>query len=98
MMLLRLSPIIPFNVINYVAAVSAISLANYCLALIGILPGTILYIFLGASAGSLADSARSGDNKTITIMVVIVGAFFGIFAVVLTSYYAKMELNRVSAQ
>jgi uncharacterized membrane protein YdjX (TVP38/TMEM64 family) len=97
-MLLRLSPIIPFNAINYVAGVSAISLANYCLALIGILPGTILFIFLGASAGSLTDSAGSGDNKTVTIIVVVVGAFFGIFAVVLTSYYAKKELNRVSTQ
>lgn len=98
MTLLRLSPIIPFNAINYVAGVSAISLVYYCLALVGILPGTILYIFLGASAGSLADSASSGDNVTITIIVVTVGAVFGIFAVVLTSYYAKKELHRVSAQ
>jgi uncharacterized membrane protein YdjX (TVP38/TMEM64 family) len=42
MVLLRLSPIIPFNVVNYLAGVSAISLANYCMALVGILPGTIL--------------------------------------------------------
>jgi uncharacterized membrane protein YdjX (TVP38/TMEM64 family) len=97
MVLLRLSPIIPFNAINYVAGVSAISLANYCMALVGILPGTTLYVFLGASAGSLADSANSGDNMTVTVIVVVVGAVFGIFAVVLTSYYAKKELNRVSA-
>jgi len=95
MTLLRLSPIIPFNAVNYIAGVTAISFVNYCIALFAILPGTILYVFLGASAGSLADSANSDDNMTITIIVVVVGAVFGIFAIVLTSIYAKRELNKV---
>eukprot|EP00540_Astrosyne_radiata_P010624 CAMPEP_0116835700 /NCGR_PEP_ID=MMETSP0418-20121206/7690_1 /TAXON_ID=1158023 /ORGANISM="Astrosyne radiata, Strain 13vi08-1A" /LENGTH=407 /DNA_ID=CAMNT_0004465395 /DNA_START=48 /DNA_END=1271 /DNA_ORIENTATION=- len=99
MTLLRLSPIIPFNAINYIAGVTAISLTSYALALIAILPGTVLYVFLGASAGSLADSAMSGsDNTTVTIIVVAVGCVFGIFAIGLTSYYAKKELNRVIAE
>ena len=97
MTLLRLSPIIPFNAINYIAGVTAISLMNYCLALFAILPGTILYVFLGASAGSLADSANSNDNMTVTIVVIVVGIVFGIGAVALTSFYAKKELTRVSA-
>lgn len=98
MTLLRLSPIIPFNAINYIAGVTSISFVNYCIALFAILPGTTLYVFLGASAGSLADSASSGDNTTVTIIVIVVGAVFGIFAIVLTSIYAKRELNRVIAQ
>lgn len=64
--LLRLSPIIPFNVINYVGGVTAISLKNYSLALIGILPGTILYCFIGASAGSLVDTEDGTTNSTVT--------------------------------
>jgi uncharacterized membrane protein YdjX (TVP38/TMEM64 family) len=98
MLLLRLSPIIPFNVINYIASATAISFWNYCAACIGILPGTVLYCFLGASAGSLADSASSGDSMTITIVVVVVGVVFGIGAIALTSYYAKKELNKVIQQ
>lgn len=98
MTLLRLSPIIPFNAVNYIAGVTSISFVNYCIALFAILPGTTLYVFLGASAGSLADSASSGDNTTVTIIVIVVGAVFGIFAIVLTSIYAKRELNRVIAQ
>jgi uncharacterized membrane protein YdjX (TVP38/TMEM64 family) len=97
MVLLRLSPIIPFNVINYVAGVTAISFWSYVLALFAIIPGTVLYVFLGASAGSLADSANSGDNLTVTIIVVVVGVIFGFLAIALTSYYAKKELNRVVA-
>lgn len=97
MVLLRLSPIIPFNVINYVAGVTAISFWSYVLALFAIIPGTVLYVFLGASAGSLADSANSGDNLTVTIIVIVVGIIFGFLAIALTSYYAKKELNRVVA-
>merc|ERR1712226_682635 len=98
MTLLRLSPIIPFNAINYIAGVTAISLRDYLLAMFAILPGSILYVFLGASAGSLADSATSGENLTVTIVVVVVGVVFGIAAIAATSYYAKKELNRVLAE
>lgn len=97
MVLLRLSPIIPFNAINYIAGVTAISFWSYCLALFAVIPGTVLYVFLGASAGSLTDSSMSSDNSTVTIIVVVVGIIFGVLAVGVTSYYAKKELNRVVA-
>ena len=95
MALLRLSPIIPFNAINYIAGVTAISFTSYSAALVAILPGTILYVFLGASAGSLSDSAGSGGSSSVTIVVVVVGIVFGIAAIAVTSYYAKKELQKV---
>lgn len=93
--LLRLSPIIPFSLLNYIAGITSVSLKDYVIALFAILPGTILYVFLGASAGSLAESATSGDNATLTIVITVVGAVFGILAIAVTSRYAKAELNRV---
>lgn len=98
MTLLRLSPLIPFNVINYIAGVTALSLRDYSLANFAILPGTAFYCFLGASAGSLTDSASSGGNPTVTIIVVVVGIVFGVIAVGATSYYAKKELNKIIAE
>jgi uncharacterized membrane protein YdjX (TVP38/TMEM64 family) len=93
--LLRLSPIIPFNIINYIGGVSSVSFRDYTIALLAILPGTVLYVFLGASAGTLTDSAMSGSDPTLTIVIVVVGAMFGILAVYLTTKYARRELNRV---
>jgi uncharacterized membrane protein YdjX (TVP38/TMEM64 family) len=94
-LLLRLSPIVPFNAINYIGGVSSVSFRDYALALFGILPGTTLYVFLGASAGSLADSASSGDSFIVTIIVVVIGAIFGITAIWLSTRYARKELNRI---
>ena len=93
--LLRLSPIIPFNVFNYVGGVTSVSFRDYTLALIAMLPGTVLFVFLGASAGSLAESANSGSDPTVTIIVVVVGAVLGIGTIWLTTRYARKELNRI---
>jgi len=95
MCLLRLSPIIPFNALNYIGGITAISLVAYTWAMIAILPGTVLYVFLGATAGSLADSSQSSDNNTVKIVTIVVGIVFGILAIVAVSYYAKKELNNV---
>jgi uncharacterized membrane protein YdjX (TVP38/TMEM64 family) len=100
MVLLRLSPIIPFNAINYVAGVTTLQFWHFCIALLAILPGTALYVFLGASAGDLMDmmDGDSSKNSTVTIVVVVVGIVFGVAAVALTSYYAKKELNRITEE
>jgi uncharacterized membrane protein YdjX (TVP38/TMEM64 family) len=93
--LLRLSPIIPYNATNYIGGVSAVSFRDFILALFGMLPGTILYVFLGASAGSLSESSSSGDNFTVTIIVVSIGAVFGIATLWLSARYARKEFNRI---
>merc|ERR1712060_952749 len=95
MALLRLSPIIPFNALNYIAGITAISFISYAWAMIAILPGTVLYVFLGATAGSLADSSSGSDNNTVKIASIVVGVVFGILGVAAVSYYAKKELNNI---
>lgn len=93
--LIRLSPIVPFNVINYIGGVTSISLRNFVLALFGIIPGTIIYVFLGASAGSLAESGRSGSDPVVTIIIAVVGTILGVIAIWLTTRYARQELKNV---
>eukprot|EP00573_Skeletonema_grethae_P000269 CAMPEP_0201687972 /NCGR_PEP_ID=MMETSP0578-20130828/1785_1 /ASSEMBLY_ACC=CAM_ASM_000663 /TAXON_ID=267565 /ORGANISM="Skeletonema grethea, Strain CCMP 1804" /LENGTH=301 /DNA_ID=CAMNT_0048172157 /DNA_START=138 /DNA_END=1043 /DNA_ORIENTATION=+ len=95
--LLRLSPIVPFNAINYIAGITAIPLRDYVLALIGILPGTILYCFVGASAGGLVE-AEQGVSKPVTIASIVVGLVFAFIAVFIASYYAKKEFKKIIEQ
>ena len=91
--LLRLSPIAPFTVMNYIGGVSAVTLRDYTIALLGMIPGTAVYVFFGASAGSLASG--DGSNRTVTIIIAVVGSVLGVAAILLTTRYAKQELNRI---
>lgn len=53
-LLLRLSPVFPFNLLNYTLGLTSISLRDYVIASIGILPGTLLYVYTGKVAGDLS--------------------------------------------
>lgn len=47
--LLRLSPIFPFNLLNYALGVTRVRLGDYVIAsLLGMLPATLLYVYLGS--------------------------------------------------
>ena len=53
-LLTRLSPAFPFSLLNFAYGLSEVSLRDYTIGLIGILPGTILFCGLGALAGDVA--------------------------------------------
>jgi uncharacterized membrane protein YdjX (TVP38/TMEM64 family) len=61
-LLLRLSPLIPFNLLNYALGLTRVRLRDYVLAsLLGMVPGTLLYVYLGSlvtSAAQLASGQR----------------------------------------
>lgn len=52
--LTRLSPLFPFNLLNYAFGVTQVSLKDYILGSIGMVPGTVMYVYLGSLAGELA--------------------------------------------
>ena len=62
--LTRLSPIFPFNLLNYGYGLTGVGLPSYMLASwIGMLPGTLMYVYIGCLAGSLATlGAREGRS------------------------------------
>jgi len=52
--LLRLSPIFPFNLLNYGLGLTTVRLRDYVVASVGMLPGTLLYVYYGKLAGDVA--------------------------------------------
>ena len=57
--LVRLSPVIPFNVLNYALGLTRVRLRDYALgSFLGMLPVTVLYVYIGSLAGQLASVAR----------------------------------------
>ncbi|MBN3906552.1 MAG: TVP38/TMEM64 family protein [Nostoc sp. NMS1] len=53
-LLTRLSPVFPFNLLNYAFGVTQVSLKDYILGSFGIIPGTVMYVYIGSLAGNLA--------------------------------------------
>lgn len=95
MLLLRLSPLIPFNALDYISGVTSISFRDYALALIGILPGTIMFCMVGATASSFTDTNTSSENLLARRVSLIGGLLFAVIGVAIASYYSKMELDKV---
>ncbi|OCR02782.1 hypothetical protein BCD67_18140 [Oscillatoriales cyanobacterium USR001] len=63
--LTRLSPIFPFNLLNYAFGITQVSLKDYFLASwIGMMPGTIMYVYIGSLAGNLATLGSQGRSRT----------------------------------
>jgi uncharacterized membrane protein YdjX (TVP38/TMEM64 family) len=93
--LLRLSPVFPFNLLNYALGLTRIRFWHYVGASwIGMLPGTVMYVYLGSLAGSLASLAVGGQEKT-TLQWVLYGV--GLLATIVVTVYvtrlAKRALN-----
>ena len=53
-LLTRLSPIFPFFLLNYAYGVTGVSLKDYAIASVGMIPGTIMFVYIGSLAGNLA--------------------------------------------
>ena len=55
--LLRLSPAFPFNLLNYALGLTKVSFGDALVASVGMLPGTLLYVYYGRVGRELAAAA-----------------------------------------
>ena len=88
-LLTRLSPVFPFNLLNYGLGVTGVSLKDYVVASVGMIPGTIMYVYLGSLAGNIAmiGGAEQPTNPIITWAIRIIGF---IATVAVTLYVTKV--------
>jgi uncharacterized membrane protein YdjX (TVP38/TMEM64 family) len=93
-LLTRLSPAFPFSLLNFAYGLSEVSLRDYSIGLIGILPGTILFCGLGALAGDVArfGEVLSGEADAGTWALRIVGLLATVFVVWLVGRAAQRAL------
>lgn len=83
-LLLRLSPLFPFNALNYLLGLTAVKFWHYVVASwVGMMPGTVLYVYLGfigqtglqAAAGTMEKGplkyAFLGFSLVVTVLVTI---------------------------
>lgn len=97
-LLTRLSPIFPFTLLNYTFGITQVSLKDYLLGHLGMLPGTILYVYIGSLAGNLARlgsaSQISQTAETAQWVLRIVGLVATVAVTVSVTQIARKALNQ----
>lgn len=92
-LLTRLSPLFPFVLLNYLFGLTAVRWRDYLLGLVGMLPGTVLYVYLGDLAGQ-AGRAIAGLNDTPTPSWLWIVRLLGLLLTLATSLYAARLARR----
>ena len=95
--LLRLSPLIPFNFSNYFYGITGISFGAYVLvSAIGMIPGTLMYAYLGAIGQASVSGGTAAHSKWQYVLLAI-GLVATIAVTVLVSRIAKNALKKSGA-
>ena len=94
-LLTRLSPAFPFSLLNFAYGLSEVSLRDYTLGLVGIIPGTILFCGLGALAGDVArfGEVLSGQADPATWALRVVGLLATVASVWLVGRAAQRAIK-----
>jgi uncharacterized membrane protein YdjX (TVP38/TMEM64 family) len=93
--LLRLSPVFPFNLLNYALGLTRVRFLDYLLACFAMLPGTLLYVYYGHAAGSLAETAGGQVRKGTTHWVSL---GIGLAATILVTTFITRLASRALRQ
>ncbi|WP_428843027.1 TVP38/TMEM64 family protein [Sphaerothrix gracilis] len=93
--LIRLSPAFPFNLLNYALGLTKVSLPDYVLGTTGIIPGTIMYVYLGSLAGNLAmiGTGEAPSNPGIIWTIRIVGFIATVAVTIYVTRVARKALK-----
>jgi uncharacterized membrane protein YdjX (TVP38/TMEM64 family) len=90
--LTRLSPVFPFNLLNYAFSLTNVGVRDYVLASwVGTLPGTIPYVYLGSLAGDLKRVATGGTQRSAAEWALYA---IGLLATIAVTVYITRVSNR----
>jgi uncharacterized membrane protein YdjX (TVP38/TMEM64 family) len=94
--LVRLSPVFPFNALNYALGLTSVRFWHYAAAsAVGMIPGTFLYVYTGYAAGQLATGAAGAGPRGVGYYVLLgVGLLATIAVTVLVTRTARRALHR----
>jgi uncharacterized membrane protein YdjX (TVP38/TMEM64 family) len=95
-LLTRLSPIFPFNLLNYAFGITGVSFQDYVIGSFGMIPGTIMYVYLGSLAGNIAliGTDSQPTNPTLQWGIRIIGFIATVVVTIYVSQIAKKALDQ----
>jgi uncharacterized membrane protein YdjX (TVP38/TMEM64 family) len=96
--LTRLSPIFSFNLLNYAYGLTRVSLREYVAASwVGMMPGTVMYVYLGSLAGNLASLGAKTDHAKTPGEWAMYGVWL-VATILVTVYVTKIAKKALAAR
>jgi uncharacterized membrane protein YdjX (TVP38/TMEM64 family) len=96
--LLRLSPVVPFSLSNYLYGVTPVRFLPYVVtSWAAMLPGTLLYVWLGA-AGRAAAGGRTEGRRPAEWVLLGAGLVATALVTVLLTRAARRQLQRMHVE
>ena len=75
--------------------ITAITLKDYSIGGLGMIPGTIVYVYLGTTLGNISDLAKGGGSNLATTLLLIIGSVLALISVIYVSIKAKKIVNEI---
>jgi uncharacterized membrane protein YdjX (TVP38/TMEM64 family) len=94
--LLRLSPLFPFNLLNYALGLTRVRFLDYAAASIGMLPATFLYVYYGKTIGDLATAASGAglERGSAYWLLLLLGLVATVTVTALVTRLARRALDQ----
>lgn len=94
--LLRLVPLLPFNMLNYLLSVTPVSIGEYILASwIGMMPITFAFVYVGTTIKDLSDITHGWNQISTTRWILLsIGSVASVVLMVLVTKVARKSLNK----
>ncbi|KAF1895430.1 hypothetical protein Lal_00044080 [Lupinus albus] len=98
--LLRLVPLLPFNMLNYLLSVTPVSVGEYMLASwLGMMPITLALVYVGTTLKDLSDVTHSwGDFSKTRWAFIISGVVISVVLMICVTKVAKSALDKALAE
>ena len=99
MFLLRLSPVVPFVLLNYALALSGVRYRDFLAASVGMLPAIVMYVYYGKVAGDVAKLAAgvAPPRGPEYYALLVVGLIATIVATTMVTRAARKSMGRTAA-
>jgi uncharacterized membrane protein YdjX (TVP38/TMEM64 family) len=98
MFLLRLSPVVPFVLLNYALALSGVRFRDFIVASVGMLPAIVMYVYYGKVAGDVTKLAAgiTPPRGPEYYVLLVVGLIATIVATTAVTRAAKRAMKNTS--
>eukprot|EP01112_Ceratiomyxa_fruticulosa_P012992 TRINITY_DN3627_c0_g2_i1.p1 TRINITY_DN3627_c0_g2~~TRINITY_DN3627_c0_g2_i1.p1 ORF type:complete len:374 (-),score=55.34 TRINITY_DN3627_c0_g2_i1:48-1169(-) len=94
--LIRLSPVLPFGICNYLFGITTVSFPLYWAATtLGLIPCTVAYTYLGSLMRNLTDIySENGEQKEQQTYMIIAAVFMTVLGIIVITLVTKRTLDK----